>query len=754
MTSLIGQYLGQYVVTEPLSKGGMATVYRARQLNVDRDVAIKVLKPEFVKNPEFIKQFEREAKLIASLSHPHILKLFDYGNQGDIVYLVTELLPGGSLADRIKAGPLPLDTAGRIFGQMTQALDYAHRRGIIHRDLKPGNVLLDEDGNVFLVDFGIATLLSEVAEQAQTGLIVGTPTYIAPEQWLGLEVDARTDVYAIGVILYQMLAGKPPFVGDSMDSLLQQHLYEQPPPIHLVNPRLPPDMDQVIDKALAKAPADRFESAVALGNAFEAIVQSQLMLDHVPVVQPAVPVVPLPQPTAESERPENVEPELPAPRKKRSAPIVAAVMVVALALIAAGVAILSGRAVQPTVTPTVLAVAVIKTATSPPTVTQVRPTPTFTPTPTATPIPTITPNLQATISAGIAMTSTAEAIIVKNAATQTPVPTAVLPTATAPAGSAGKLVCASDRDGNWEIYVMDTGGQNLRNLTNNRADDTQPVWSPDGKHVAFISDRDGNSEIYVMDADGQNLRNLTNNRADDTQPAWSPDGKHIAFISLRDGHAQVYMLDMTGLTQRITNDQDVDGYPAWSPDGRQIAYESQHSGTFALYIMDLGTGKEKRLTNNSSNNRFPAWSPDGKHIAFISDRQIKWDIFVIDPDGKNERNLTNNPADDTDPMWSPDGKQIAFLSDRRESREIWLMDADGSNPFRLTTARRTNTAIAWSPDSKRLTFSSRSSGGYLEIYVMDANGQNQIPLTSGPGDHTLCTWQPQLPGEVTGQNGK
>src|SRR5688572_6576288 len=179
MIDLIGQMLGQYEVTALLGKGGSATVYRAHQLNVERDVAIKVLKPELVDNPDFSNSFEREAKLVASLSHPHILKLFDYGQQGDTIYLVTELLPGGSLEDLIKAGPLPLSTTRQLFRQMAQALDYAHRRGIVHRDLKPGNVLFDEDGNVFLMDFGIATLLSEAAAQAEVGLIVGTPKYIA-----------------------------------------------------------------------------------------------------------------------------------------------------------------------------------------------------------------------------------------------------------------------------------------------------------------------------------------------------------------------------------------------------------------------------------------------------------------------------------------------------------------------------------------------------------------------------------------------
>ncbi|MBZ0122986.1 MAG: serine/threonine protein kinase, partial [Roseovarius sp.] len=190
---LINQRLGQYEIAAVLGRGGMATVYLARQTSMDRDVAIKVMARELADDEQFIARFQHEAQVIARLQHPHILPVIDFGREGKNIYIVMRLVRGGSLDDRLKSGPLDLPLASRMLAQIASALTFAHEQGIIHRDLKPNNVLLDERDNAYLTDFGIAKMLAGTSKLTATGNILGTPAYMAPEQWRGEGVDARTD---------------------------------------------------------------------------------------------------------------------------------------------------------------------------------------------------------------------------------------------------------------------------------------------------------------------------------------------------------------------------------------------------------------------------------------------------------------------------------------------------------------------------------------------------------------------------------
>ncbi len=277
MSDWIGRRIGNYEITGLLGEGGMAIVYRARQLNIKREVAIKVMDERLARQSDFARRFEREAETIADLNHAHILKLFDYGQQDDQVYLVMELLRGGSLSSLIRQESLPPERAGQIFDQVGSALDYAHRRGIIHRDLKPPNVLFDDAGNAFLTDFGIAKILSETTALTQTGTAMGTPAYMAPEQWQRGGVDSRADLYALGIMLFEMLTGHVPFEADTPYQMMFAHVQEPPPPIRSLRPDLPPAVEAVIQKALAKDPEQRFKSAGEMAAAFKAVLAG-----HVP----------------------------------------------------------------------------------------------------------------------------------------------------------------------------------------------------------------------------------------------------------------------------------------------------------------------------------------------------------------------------------------------------------------------------------------------------------------------------------------
>ena len=250
-------------------------------------------------------------------------------------------------------------------------------------------------------------------------------------------------------------------------------------------------------------------------------------------------------------------------------------------------------------------------------------------------------------------------------------------------------------DGNSEIYVMNADGSDVKNLTNNSANDYSPAWSPDGNRIAFYSGRDGNSEIYVMKADGSDVKNLTNNSTNDVSPAWSPDGNKIAFVSERDGTAGIYVMnaDGSGVT-RLTNNSTSNHEPAWSADGRRIAFYSGRDGSGEIYVMNADGSGVKNLTNNSAVDSMPAWSPDGNRIAFHSDRDGNSEIYVMKADGSDVKNLTNNSAYDLFPAWSPDGKKIAFYSDRDGNEGIYVMNADGSGVTRLYGS---GSEPAWSP---------------------------------------------------------
>ena len=270
---LLSRTIGNYQIVDRLGKGGMATVYRARQVNMQRDVAIKIMSADLAQDPQFVARFEREAQVIAHLEHPRILPVHDFGHEGELFYLVMRLIEGDTLYQRLLDGALPVELAARFTAQIAEALDYAHAQGVIHRDLKPNNILIDAWDNLYLMDFGLAKMVASSSNLTETGAVLGTPAYMAPEQWRGGPVDARTDVYALGVILYEMIVGETPFESDTPYSLMYKHLNDPPPSPRDRLPDLPEAADRVILKALAKDIAARYQSAGDLARAFMAAVR-------------------------------------------------------------------------------------------------------------------------------------------------------------------------------------------------------------------------------------------------------------------------------------------------------------------------------------------------------------------------------------------------------------------------------------------------------------------------------------------------
>jgi len=275
MATLSGKTIGRYCLMEQIGQGGMAVVYRARDTEQDRIVAVKILTPSSAADAQVVLRFQREARLLLKLRHPHIVPVEDFHVDESTVYLVMPYLSAGSLAERLARGPVSPRDGGRIIGQVSAALDFAHRQGVVHRDVKPSNILLDEQGNALLTDFGLAHVAD--ASVSLTGsAILGTPSYLSPEQVQATEVDARSDQYSLGIVLYQMTTGRVPFDGETPMAVLIKHVNEPMPSPRSLSPAIPEIVERVILKATSKDPGDRFASIAEMNAAFQSALAHAL----------------------------------------------------------------------------------------------------------------------------------------------------------------------------------------------------------------------------------------------------------------------------------------------------------------------------------------------------------------------------------------------------------------------------------------------------------------------------------------------
>lgn len=287
---LVGKEINDYILGERIGRGATADVYRARQKSVKREVALKVINPLYNidDQQDFRQRFEREAKIIATLEHVHILPVHDYGVTTDgLAYIVMRLMRGGSLDELIAKAPLPLERAVALFGQIASALHYAHEHGIIHRDIKPSNILLDDLGNAYISDFGVAKFTGHPSlSLTKSGYIIGAPAYSSPEQLRDQPIDRRSDVFALGVLLYTMLVGHTPFAKTATGILevIDKQIYEQPPSPRSLRPDISPEVEAVIMMALNKNPSDRFPTAQAFGDALTAAINGELATGVLPSI--------------------------------------------------------------------------------------------------------------------------------------------------------------------------------------------------------------------------------------------------------------------------------------------------------------------------------------------------------------------------------------------------------------------------------------------------------------------------------------
>ena len=278
--------INRYEIKKEIGRGGMATVFEAYDPRFERTVAVKMLPREFMHEAEFRARFTREARTIATLEHPAIVPVYDFGEENGQPYLVMRLMTGGSLSDRLADGPIPIDEAAVILKRLGSALERAHQKGIIHRDLKPSNVLFDQYGEAFLADFGIVHVTSSTNALTASGSLVGTPTYMSPEQVYGdKQLDGRSDIYALGVILFQMLTGSTPYDADTPARMMMKHVMDPVPQILSVRPDLPPACNEIINKAMAKKPDERFASATDLSSALTAVTKHNLKQPNTEILE-------------------------------------------------------------------------------------------------------------------------------------------------------------------------------------------------------------------------------------------------------------------------------------------------------------------------------------------------------------------------------------------------------------------------------------------------------------------------------------
>jgi len=639
--------IGRYEIKGELGRGGMATVVRGYDPHFKREVALKLLPREFLHDPLFRARFEREAETIAALEHAAIVPVYDFNEEGGQPYFVMRLMVGGSLAERLKRGALSLSETVRILTRLAPALDEAHAKGIIHRDLKPGNILFDQRGDAYISDFGTVKLSQTNSPQTSADSIIGTPAYMSPEQARGEStLDGRSDVYALGVIAFEMLTGQQPYVADTPVGVVVKHLYDPVPRLRDLNPDLPNAGEAVIFKAMQKDRAARFPTASEFARALSAVAQ-----------EAAPSSTTLPRPTSPASAPfKTFTPRL------RWVSLLAGGLGL-MALFASSMFFLT----RGNFSITALGA---PTATMPQAaITRLSPAPMTSP----TPLPTLlTPTLLPTVGA-------------------------------TPRGGSARLAFVSrpqssnDLNDN-EIYLIQSNGTGLRRLTNNAYLDYSPAWSPDGRWIAFYSDRDGDQEIYLMDADGQNLTQLTSNSVRDIAPAWSSDGKRLVFISERDGNREVYVMQADGSGQtRLTQSAAAEDSPAWSPNGGQIAFISERDGNGEIYLMNADGVNQRRITNNADEEYTPAWSPDGQWIAFGFEPQDTGndDLYLLHLSDLQTTRLTDHPAEDYSPVWSPDGQWIAFASTRNGFLELYLLRVSEPAYVEQLTAFRTS---ATSPD--------------------------------------------------------
>jgi eukaryotic-like serine/threonine-protein kinase len=779
-----GTRLGPYEISSPLGAGGMGEVYRATDTKLGREVAVKVLPAALATDEAARARFEREARAVAALSHPNILALHDFGQHDGIAYAVTELLEGETLRARLDHGALPLRKVLQIGADIADGLAAAHDKGFIHRDIKPENIFITADGRVKILDFGLARQAAVAGEApgggttvigTDPGTVMGTVGYMAPEQVRGEPTDQRTDIFALGCVLYEMVSGRRAFAKPTPPETMTAILREDPPALDGDSGQRPVAFQSLLHHCLEKRPAERFQSARDLAFALRSLSGSttsgERVLAAAAVGKPAW----------------------------RSRAAIAAGLVVAAA---AGV--LVGRLWPRTAVggsgPQVVSFAQVSDQ------------------PGVEATPTLSPDGKSVVyMKTIGGDSDLYLLRVggRNAVRLTPdSPEADLQPAFSPDGD--RIAFRSDRDGGG-IFLMAASGESVTRLTNFgyspswspsgseivvsslgfaapagiMGDATglsvanvrtgqvralpipwralQPSWSPDGTRIAYwgVRGKTGQRDIWTVAADGSDAARggvaVTDDAALDWSPTWSPDGRYLYYSSTRGGPMNLWRVRVDersgrvlGAPERVTAPSTWSGFLSFSRDGTRLAFASTdfHSTLFRVPFdpdRETLTGPPESVLKGTRAIRDHEISPDGQWIAF-TEAGVPEDLFVARIDGTQYRRLTDDEFRDRGPAWSPDGARIAFYSDRSGTYDVWSIRPDGSGLAALTKGAGIPGFPVWSPDGASLTVGFGTWVSIASAAAPSPSDTTSMPAISASERFLPASWS--RGGRIVGQVGE
>ena len=758
---------GRYRIERELGAGGMATVYLAFDLKHHRKVAVKVLRPELAAALG-ADRFTREIETAAQFQHPHVLPLLDSGEASGFLYYVMPYVEGESLRDRLaQHGELPIHDAVKILVEITDALAYAHAHGVVHRDIKPDNVLLSSR-HALVTDFGVAKALSEATGRQQlttAGVALGTPAYMAPEQAVAdPHLDQRVDIYAVGALGYELVAGRPPFTGGTAQEVLAAHVSRAPEPVAKWRPACPPALAEILMKCLEKRPADRWQTA------------DELLAQLEPLVTPSGGTTPT-----------VMRPSAPPPRRPlwlRGA-IAAGVLIVlgmggAVLLRSRPGVIELGRRTQvtldpgleidPALSPDGKLVAYVA---GPPGQTRlfVRQVDGGAPVEVVREqggqrFPFWTPDGRRILF------QSARGIEIVPALGGTP---RVLVAGSGPGLVAGPiapdgrsfLFVSGD-----SLYVRPLEGGGPRVVATGK-ELHSPAWSPDGRRIAYVlgnvgfvtTSSFGNiaaSSIWVVSADAGAPLRVTDDQSLNVSPTWAPRGGGLLYISNREGGRDVYQVALSGAGRprgspvRLTTGLGAQGISV-SPDGRRLAYAvfAERSNVWSLPVPVAGAAavsisRVLPVTAGNQTIEVLALSPDGAWLAFDSDRGGAQQIYRVRLAGGEPEQLTSDSASASSPAWSPDGREISFHTFRGGLRRVFVMPVEGGTPVQVTTGPDDDVNVQWSPDGQRLLLLANMYSGNPALEVVtraaDRSWSAPQPLPVVVGSDTvqagIAAWSP------------